>query len=89
MSRTRYTPIKFGEYKCHTCDFWVCTDEHNLKGFCVIEDLYTYTNRVNCRSYIEGEYMLLGEFENSLYKKTESVKHGEIQCEKKQEQTKE
>lgn len=62
---------KTDNVKCPRCDFWVCTNETELKGFCVLEDLYTYTMKNNCKSFEEGEYMLVSEFENTLYAKPE------------------
>lgn len=39
---------------CKTCVRWVDCEN---KGYCVLEPLYTYTEKENCSDYVQGEPM--------------------------------
>lgn len=61
--------MKKSECLCITCMNWVNCGWKNGKplGFCICEDLYTYTNKsVNedCLNYTEGQSISLKEWEN-------------------------
>lgn len=39
---------------CKTCIRWV---DCKNKGYCVLEPLYTYTEKENCPDYVQGKPM--------------------------------
>ena len=45
---------------CQKCTWWV--DCHN-KGFCLQEDLFTYTEKESCRDFEQGKPMTEEEYE--------------------------
>lgn len=51
---------------CKTCSKWVdCKNNDNVKlGFCLIKDLYTFTECESCDDYSEGKPMTEEEFDN-------------------------
>ncbi|MBO7715810.1 MAG: hypothetical protein J6S85_19765 [Methanobrevibacter sp.] len=47
---------------CKTCSCWVdCKD----KGFCLCEDLFTYTEKSSCKMYEEGTPITEEEYEKA------------------------
>lgn len=47
---------------CKTCVCWVdCKD----KGFCLCEDLFTYTEKSSCKMYEEGTPITEEEYEKA------------------------
>ena len=59
---------------CETCSYWVkcrLTDKAAVKGawgFCVREELFTYTQRDKCKDYQKGEPITSEEWEDSQRK---------------------
>lgn len=50
---------------CKTCIFWVdCTKDNKPKGFCLLEDLFTYTDKEVCENYTEGKPVTEAEYED-------------------------
>ena len=47
---------------CRKCNFWVDCDS---KGFCLMRDLFTYTDESECQDYAEGEPMKEKEYEET------------------------
>ena len=45
------------EILCESCSHWIdCgTKDNKPYGYCVMEDLYTYTARKKCPDYCRGE----------------------------------
>lgn len=49
------------EILCKTCICWV---DCGAKGFCLCEDLFTYTAKTECDDYVNGEPSTEREFDN-------------------------
>ena len=51
---------------CKTCSKWVdCKNDDNVSlGFCLSEELFTFTERESCENYSEGKPMTEEEFDN-------------------------
>lgn len=47
---------------CQSCMKWVTRDKK--EGFCLVEDLFTNTNKDVCSEYVEGEPFDEEEWEN-------------------------
>lgn len=45
---------------CRKCNFWV---DCGAKGFCLVRDLFTYTDESECQDYAEGKPMKEKEYE--------------------------
>ena len=53
---------------CYHCSSWVdCSNDAEKKGFCITENLYTYTEREECKDFEEGDPMTEQEYENCLF----------------------
>ena len=52
---------------CKSCIYWVdCGEKENKPyGFCLAEDLFTYTARKHCNDYTKGTPITEEEFENA------------------------
>ncbi len=50
---------------CKTCNFWVDCGKKNRKphGFCLCEDLFTYTAKQKCVNYAKGTPMTAEKWE--------------------------
>ena len=51
---------------CEQCSAWINCGEKDKKpyGFCLWEDLYTYTERSWCKEFSEGRPMDIKEYES-------------------------
>ena len=55
------------ECKCSHCTKWV---DCKTKGFCLVRDLFTYTNieeKENCPDFVDGEPITENEFEETQW----------------------
>lgn len=52
---------------CTTCAAWVDCGKKDGKpyGFCLCQDLFTYTAETKCADYVNGTAMTEKEFENA------------------------
>ena len=52
------------EILCKSCIKWVdCSIDNEPHGFCLLEDLFTYTERTSCNDYVKGEPFTEEEWE--------------------------
>lgn len=51
---------------CDRCALWVETETGH--GFCVVRDLFTYTNESECEGFIEGKPSTIEEWEKAQEK---------------------
>lgn len=45
---------------CRKCNLWV---DCGVKGFCLVRNLFTYTDKSECKDYAKGEPMKEKEYE--------------------------
>ena len=63
-----YLIMQTQEIVCKKCACWVdCTKNGETKGFCLQENLFTYTAKTSCQDYIEGTPMTEQEYEDYQY----------------------
>lgn len=61
---------------CKTCCKWVDCSKDRPMGFCLEEDLFTYTERIMCGDYCEGKPMTEAEWEHC--EEDESIYEDEV-----------
>lgn len=54
---------------CKKCSCWVdCTKDKNKPyGFCLMEDLFTYTEKTKCEKFIDGTPVTEKDFDDCHY----------------------
>ena len=56
---------------CRKCNFWV---DCGAKGFCLMRDLFTYTDESECKDYAKGEPLKEKEYEETNEKWMQSLR---------------